>query len=358
MLQGRTLQELAVEIQRQDKAKWDFLVPTSEMKMVSTYEGTHFAVNGIGEFGLTENAHHQLGEYCGIPAGYYNKLAEYPDMLATNVNHWLNVRGGDNRMIRTLDGNARAFLSDRYRRIDNVQVAETVLPMISRLDGAEVKSCEVTENRMYLKVVSPKLSAEVKVGDVVQAGLLISNSEIGCGSVMVAPLIYRLVCTNGMIAHDSDLNRYRKHHVGRVNEIDAEYTVLRDETVEAEDKALMMRLQDAVSSAISDAVFSEVVGKMREAVTTKIEAKSIPRVVELVSKEVGIQQGEQESILGHLIEGGDLSLYGLGNAVTRAAQDVKSYDRSTELESIGYKVMTLHPKKFNTIAAIARKESI
>lgn len=154
MLQGRTLQGLAAEIQRQDKAKRDFLVPTSEMKMVSTYEGTHFAVNGIGEFGLTENAHRQLGEYCGIPAGYYNKLAEYPDMLATNVNHWLNVRGGDNRMIRTLDGNARAFLSDRYRRIDNVQVAETVLPMISRLDGAEVKSCEVTENRMYLKVVN------------------------------------------------------------------------------------------------------------------------------------------------------------------------------------------------------------
>ncbi len=358
MLQGRTLQELAVEIQRQDKAKRDFLVPTSEMQMMSTYDGTRFAINGVGEFGLTENAHRQLGEYCGIPAGYYNKLAEYPNMLATNVNHWLNVRSNDNRMIRTLDGNARAFLSDRYRRIDNVQVAETVLPIISQLNGAEIKSCEVTENRMYLKVVSPKLSAEVKVGDVVQAGLLISNSEIGNGSVMVAPLIYRLVCTNGMIAHDRDLNRYRKHHVGRVNEIDAEYTVLRDETVEAEDKALMMRLQDAVSSAISDAVFAELVDKMREATTTKIEAKSVPRVVELVSKEVGIQQGEQESILGHLIEGGDLSLYGLGNAVTRAAQDVKSYDRSTELESIGYKVMTLHPKKFNTIMSIARKESV
>lgn len=357
MLQGRTLQELAVEIQRQDEAKRDFLVPTSEMSMASDYDGVHFTVNEVGDFGLTENAHRQLGEYCGIPAGYYNRLAEYPDMLARNVNHWLGVRSGDNRMIRTLDGNARAFLSDRYRRIDNAQVAEAVLPMIGRLDGAEVKSCEVTENRMYLKVVSPKLSAEVKVGDVVQAGLLISNSEIGNGSVVVAPLIYRLVCTNGMVAHDSDLKRYRKHHVGRVNEIDAEYTVLRDETVEAEDKALMMRLQDAVSSAISDAVFTEIVGKMREAAAAKIEAKTVPRVVELVAKEVGIQQSEQESVLGHLIEGGDLSLYGLGNAVTRAAQDVNSYDRSTELESIGYKVMTLHPARFNAIKSIVRKEA-
>ena len=79
-------------------------------------------------------------------------------------------------------------------------------------------------------------------------------------------------------------------------------------------------------------------------------------MVELVSKEVGIQQYEQDGILGHLIEGGELSLYGLGNAVTRYAQDVKSYDRSTELESIGYKVMTLSPARFNAIKSIARKE--
>ena len=40
-----------------------------------------------------------------------------------------------------------------------------------------------------------------------------------------------------------------------------------------------------------------------------------------------------------LIRGGDLSLYGLSNAITRAAQDVESYDRSTEMESIGYTVL-------------------
>lgn len=30
---------------------------------------------------------------------------------------------------------------------------------------------------------------------------------------------------------------------------------------------------------------------------------------------------------------------GLGNAVTRMAQDVESYDRSTELEAIGFQIM-------------------
>ena len=43
------------------------------------------------------------------------------------------------RMLRTLDGTARALLSDRYRRIDNFEVASAVLPIISRMEGAGVE---------------------------------------------------------------------------------------------------------------------------------------------------------------------------------------------------------------------------
>ena len=68
-----------------------------------------------------------------------------------------------------------------------------------------------------------------------------------------------------------------------------------------------------------------------------------PKVVELAAKEFNIRQSESEGILGHLIAGGDLSLYGLANAVTRHAQDVQSYDRSTELEATGYKIITMQP---------------
>ena len=40
-------------------------------------------------------------------------------------------------------------------------------------------------------------------------------------------------------------------------------------------------------------------------------------------------------MLRHLIEGGDLSAYGLVNAVTHFAQDVDDYDRATEFEALG-----------------------
>ena len=68
------------------------------------------------------------------------------------MNGWLETR--DSRQtIRTLDGNARAFLSDRYRRIDNYEIATATLPVIGEMEGVRIESCEITENRMYLKAV-------------------------------------------------------------------------------------------------------------------------------------------------------------------------------------------------------------
>ncbi len=355
MKQGRSLQELAVEIKRQAGAKKDYLVDTSAMQMVSYGASTTFRIDGIDEFDVNEIAHQQIGQYTEIPWKYYDRMrTESPGLLAENVNHWLHTeRVPERRMIRTLDTNVRAFLSDRYRRIDNEQVAEAVLPIISRMDGARVESCEITDNKMYIKVVNPRITQDISVGDTVQSGIVISNSEVGLGSVSVSPLIYRLVCSNGMIAADSSV---RKYHVGRANDSDFDFSILRDETIEADDKAFLMKLQDAVAAATSEATFSRIVSQMREAKDAKIEARSVPKVVELTAKQVGITQFETEGVLGHLIGGGDLSLYGLSNAVTRYAQDVKSYDRSTELEATGFKVLTLHPRIWNGILANARRE--
>ena len=43
-------------------------------------------------------------------------------------------------------------------------------------------------------------------------------------------------------------------------------------------------------------------------------------MVELTAKNYGMNSDEQNGILKYLIEGGDLSKYGLSNAITRASQ--------------------------------------
>ena len=68
--------------------------------------------------------------------------------------------------------------------------------------------------------------------------------------------------------------------------------------------------------------------------------------MELTGKTYALTDGEQDDVLTYLIQGGDLSLYGLSNAITRASQNVASYDRATSLEAIGWNVATMEPAQW------------
>jgi len=345
MKSGRTLQELAMELERQAGAKRDFVVGTQSMDVTETVDIFRLLPDtGPGmDFDMSDLFHRQMGEALGIPAKYYKKMREeYPTLLARNVNGWLH-HTPSNHTVRTMDGTARAFLSDRYRRIDNYDIAKATLPVIGEIEGAKIESCEVTENRMYLKVVNPRLEAEVTKGDVVQAGIVISNSEVGLGSVSVMPLVFRLVCLNGMIINDLG---QRKYHIGRT--LEESWEMYSDATLEAEDNAFMLKLADIVRTAVDEAKFGMVVDKLREATGVRIEGH-VPKVVELTAKQYGFNKSEEADILQHLIQGGDLSLYGLSGAVTRASQDVRDYDRATSLEAAGWQIATMPRDIWNNI---------
>ena len=345
MKAGLSLQELALEISQQNAAKVDYLVNTESMEFGT--EGTQvylqlFDNEKIPLEPLTVNsiAHQQLGTFTEIPAAYYNKmLTEHPSLLVQNLNEWLH-RKADQRMVRTLYGTARAFLSNRYRRIDNMQIAEIVLPELQKIEGAIFESCQLTDSRMYLKVVNPRLQAEVAPGDIVQSGVIISNSEVGQGSVSIQPLIYRLVCSNGMVVNDAKASR---RHVGRQNELDGNVELYASDTLEAMDTAFIKQIRDTVAAAVDQTRFDKVIDLMKGARDAKLNTQDIPNLVQLTGQKFGITESERGGVLQHLIEGNDLSLYGLSNAVTRFAQDVESYDRSTELEGVGYKILTMSP---------------
>ncbi len=355
MKTGRTLTELAMELDRQRNAKKDYLLDTRSIVMDYTGDRHMITLNNEAQrtntmLNLNGVAHRQVGAALGIPAKYYDKMrSENPELLSANVNGWFQTTPST-RMVRTLDGTARAFLSDRYRRIDNYEIAETVLPIIADIEDARIESCEVTDERMYIKVVNPRLQTEVVPGDIVQSGILITNSEVGMGSMSIQPLVYRLVCTNGMVVNDAATRRY---HIGRGNEASEDYTLYSNETLAADDRALMLKVQDTVKSVVEQSRFDRVVEMMRAAREAKIITTDIPQMIEMAASDYGFSKKEGGGILDHLIRDGELSLYGLANAVTRAAQDVESYDRSTDLESIGYTILGMSRERWNRLNAVA-----
>ena len=347
MKTGKSLVELAQELTRRAGAKADYVADSRSVSLSD--DASRIVVPSAGEFAVSGLAHKQIGEWAGIPTKYYDRMkTEAPGLLSSNVNHWMSNQPA-RRMVRTLDGSARAFLSDRYRRIDNEQIAEAVLPVL--LDSGSdirIESAEITETRMYLKAVFPRIEGEVVRGDVVQSGIVISNSEVGLGSLSVQPLIYRLVCSNGMIASDAGMSRY---HVGRkVGDGRDVEALLRDETKMADDRALMMALADVVRASLSDVGFAALLNKMRVAT----EGPAIQRPVEAVealSKSFTLNGVEKQSVLENLIRGADYSRWGVLNAVTAVANRHDDYDRATELEAMGGRILDLAANDWNVLAA-------
>ncbi len=168
MYQGRSLESFAAEIIRHKDASKDFIAHTKQMLMENG--NLFFGDENVSHsFPVNRIAEQQIATFTGIPAAYYNRMREQnPALLDHNINSWFRDMDAQ-RMIRTLDNRARAFLSDKYLPIDNYEIATRVLPIIDKvvhLNGDNV-SCEITDRSMYLKVINHKMEEEVSVGDVV-----------------------------------------------------------------------------------------------------------------------------------------------------------------------------------------------
>jgi hypothetical protein len=147
----------------------------------------------------------------------------------------------------------------------------------------------------------------------------------------------------------------RKYHVGKKHEIAGEdtYSLLSDATRSLTDKATWAQIGDVVRAAFDRAKFDSLCNKIAETQEQKIESDDIVKVVQLSSKRFGFVESEGNSVLKHLIEGGDLSRYGLYNAVTRAAADLPDYDRASEFERIGGQIIDLPATEWKQLAHAA-----
>jgi hypothetical protein len=362
MKTGKTLVELATEIERQRESRVDYIAPTERLAFEVGETGSDVEMLGLKDdpIELNDLAHGQVASHTEIPKVYYDRMRrEAPGLLADNVNHWFNGKPAK-RMVRTLDGRARAFLSDAYRPLENADLAEAVLPILMDLD-LELVSSEITERRLYLKAVDKRINRDIPSGrkmgdgshhffDTVSPALVISNSEVGCGALSVESAVWTKACTNLAIFSQHSM---RKYHVGGRHQVTDDLVhLLSDETKRATDKAVWMQVRDVVRGAFDEAAFDARLDEVRGMAEQPIQGDPV-KVIDLAAKTLDIRELEKPSILRHLIEGGDLSRYGLFNAVTRTAEDAACYDRATDLERLGGKLIDLSANDWRKIAEAA-----
>lgn len=370
--QAVTAPEPVLAAGRSDKAAVEELLSQMDLPAtLSAVEAHERQRNGLGLAFIKDGekillqptswAHGQISDFAKVPRQYYNRLdLENPDLLALNVNHGFNLQAAaadknsrlSGRLIRTHGNQLRALVSSKFRRLDNFDLVEAIFPVLIEL-GFEVESSELTDRRMYLKMVSKKVQAEVKPGDVIQYGLVISNSDVGSGSVLVEMLIKRLVCSNGMIMEGS----FRKNHVGRNQGLDEIQQLLSDDTKRKSDEAFFGMVRDVVQSYAKPENFSLAVNKLRAATERNFTSYDLPKIIERAASEVkvGLTEKASGSVLDYLARGADgagMNAWGLANAFTWAAEHgTTDYETSTELERAGSKIIELTPRQWESVNA-------
>jgi hypothetical protein len=284
-----------------------------------------------GPLAVNAHAHNQIAGTTPIGRRYYRHMLDAdPELLAFNVNRWFGQANGTRRLVRVDSGHVRAWLSDRYLRVSNLDLAETVIPALREGNGDawHIQEAAITDKQMHIRAILPAFEADInpRVGDVVNLGLTIRNSEVGSGAFVVEASLFRLVCTNTAIAGGG----MRRVHLGAKMKSDF-VAHLADETVRAQDRALMLEARDVVKTLADRTKFEALVNVAKTGAETElwqpIEATKV------LAKTVGLSDGETSAVEDELIRAGDPTMWGLTNALTAVARDMKDYERKNDLET-------------------------
>lgn len=360
MKAGKTLTELATELERQQTAKKDYIADSRKVAMTDDAKGLTLA--GIGQVSMTDHAKRQLAARLQIPVTFYDRMAEkHPDVLAHTVNE-LFQREPAKAMIRTLDNKARGIMSSSFRPLDNYDLADATIPELIRV-GAKVESCEVTETRMYIKATLPQLDRELPMpaghtmgkghtifARALRGAVVISNSDVGAGRLMISPAMLEKQCTNLATFKDDG---FAAVHLGKSKgEDDTVREYLTDQTKRLEDAAIWAKTRDMIKAICDGRVMDKLVAQMLAAREDQITGNPI-EVAEVFAKKNTFTEQEKGGLMRYLAESGEMTRYGLQWAVTRLAQDVESYDRSSDLERLGGSIIELPQSEWKVLAKAA-----
>ena len=265
---------------------------------------------------LMDHAHDQLLDRLEFPKKAFQKLPAKLNVL--NVNYLIQNCYDKDVLMRVQDGNrVRGLLSMEYQPFDNLELLQALAPFIG--PDAVIRWDYSDDRVLHLQVTFPRTTAEVKVGDVVQTGLHITNSEVGVRAVTIAALVYRLKCTNGMVGGGENGGFYRFRHTGDGD-----------------------RLRDGIQGAIESAnlTTTRLVEQFKAAVNKQIDDPATYLETLAKNKDNNMTQEAFKAALNAYLAEPDPSLYGVTNAITRAAHTNYTGEQRFEMERLGARVLS------------------
>jgi len=283
------------------------------------------------EYDLHRNARNQMMTKLGFPGRYADDLMGFRqgwanNLLELNLNELLD-HDSSKYLIRSVDNQARGFLSDRYRRLDGRPILDAVLESTESF-GAVPISGIVSDLSFALKLALPHVY-EALPGQPFVYWLEISTSNYGTKKVSISNGITVLVCLNGAKGDEF----FGQRHLGRQMPEDIEMS---QETMRLDTAWTVSAMRDVVAGTFAPQHAEALCKRIQGANDRKLDRKTF---VERVKK-LGLtkEESEKASTLYSLqdvefLPPGDTYWKG-SNVISHMAVNTKDGDRRLELEEV------------------------
>lgn len=168
--------------------------------------------NEIREAQLSRYSLGQLGSKIGVPARYLEKCISSGriELAQDNVNSWLEDFNKD-LFIREYGGSIRGILSSKYSVCDSHDILDVVDDVLD-LSKYNIKGSFLTEERLHVRLVQKEM-LNIN-GEDLFAGITIDSSDVGRSILNCNFMIFKQVCTNGLIVAKSGGALFQQKHVG------------------------------------------------------------------------------------------------------------------------------------------------
>ena len=242
---------------------------------------TYF-IPGQGNRTLHMNAVEQIATKLNVPSGFAKRMAQGEEWMTSAIGRLLNsmIENGEdsNMLVRTVGDQTRAFLSDRYRRMNMVPVFTSFVQQ-ARMVGAIPYAGHCGELKSSLEMIIPKVIEIItpRNGTAHMVfGLHISSSDFGTAALAVKSFSIQAICTNGMIGQ----NFMRQVHLGRqLQQGDFSFS---EATHELDTRTVSSAISDIVGSALSETSINAQVNRMMElsekVINPEREIKRLPQL--------------------------------------------------------------------------------
>jgi hypothetical protein len=277
----------------------------------------------VGEnvYTMSDHALAQVAEKGGVPASYIKDMARaegdgagWKRELAARVlgEHYSHAEG--RVLARSVRGQLRGLLSDRYRRIDSRPLVDALATEAQSLGAVPVDGV-ATDTRVALKVILPDVIEPVP-GEFLAYGLEWSTSDYGNGTHSVRAFALRVACLNGMTRE----NLLRQIHLGGKLHEEIAFS---DRTHRLDTAASVSALRDVVRGTLSPRGVEAMSFAIRKAADKEYSAKQLATAVRALPK------ADQKSIVD-AYESADVINLPPGNTAWRASNAISWVARHTE----------------------------